>query len=578
MKERWKVTESFLKKFVYSVFKGFALWRKAGSHAAVIKALRSRIMFSGACCIIVFLVILYRLADVMIISRYGQIPPKIFSQEEIIQKVDIVDRNGELLATSLITASCYADPSVVIDIEETANKLSKIQEMPSAEKIKQKLSDKNKHFVWIMRHVTPEIQEKVMDLGLPGIKFQKDYKRIYIHGNLFSHTIGYTDIDGTGICGLERQFSDELKQHGLSGKRLVTTLDLRLQSIVYEELSSAIKKYSAQGGNGILMKSNGELLAIVSLPDYNPNDLKHVNIENMFNRNTLGVFEQGSILKILNVAIALDSGYAQPGSIFDATEPIRIGRFKITDFKGKHRPLTLTEAFVYSSNIASAKMAQMFGAKIQQEYMRKLGMLGIPEVEIPERGHAIVPTYWNDTTCMTVSYGYGLASTPLQTLTAVTSIVNDGIRVHPTLIQRASQHNSMEERIVSRETSILVREMMRAVVCYGTGKKADIPGISIIGKTGTAYKLKGRGYGSDGNRQRITTFIGGFPKDKPQYMLLVSLDDPKATSETCGYATAGWNIAPTAHKIFERIIPILNDGTIQKESTLKIVKYLKLDK
>lgn len=578
MKGRQKMTESLLKKIFNSLFEGFALWQKAESHVAVIKTLRSRIMFSGASCIIIFLVILYRLADVMIISRYRQIPTKISSQEEIIQKADIVDRNGALLATSLTTASCYADPSVVIDISDTANKLSRILGMPSAEKIKQKLNDKNKHFVWIMRHVTPGIQEKVMDLGLPGIKFQKDYKRVYIHGNLFSHTIGYTDIDGTGICGLERQFSDELKQHGLSGKRLVITLDLRLQSIMHEELSNAINKYSAQGGNGILMKSNGELLAVVSLPDYDPNDLKHVKIENMFNKNTLGVFEQGSILKILNVAIALDSGYAGPGSIFDATDPIRVGRFKITDFKGKHRPLTLAEAFVYSSNIASAKMAQMFGAKVQQEYMKKLGMLGAPEIELPERGHAIVPAYWGDVTCMTVSYGYGLASTPLQTLTAVTSIVNDGIKVHPTLLQRASRHNSTEERIVSCETSALVREMMRAVVCYGTGKKADIPGMGIIGKTGTAYKLKGRGYGSDGNRQRITTFIGGFPKDKPQYMLLVSLDDPKATSETCGYATAGWNIAPTAHKIFERIIPILNDGTIQKESTLKIVKYLKLDK
>ena len=570
--------EFLLKKIFNSIFEGFALWRKATSHIAVIKALRTRIMFSGACYLIIFLVISYRLADVMIISQYRQMPAKTFNQEEIIQKADIVDRNGELLATSLTTASCYADPSVVIDIEETASKLSEIQGMPSAEKIKQKLSDKNKHFVWVMRHVIPGIQEKVMDLGLPGIKFQKDYKRIYIHGNLFSHTIGYTDIDGAGMCGLERQFSDELKQHGSSGKRLVTTLDLRLQSIVHEEISNAIKKYSAQGGNGILMRTNGEVLAMVSLPDYDPNDLKHVKIENMFNRNTLGVFEQGSIMKILNVAIALDSGYANPGSMFDATEPIRIGRFKITDFNGKHRPLTLTEAFVYSSNIASAKMAQMFGAKIQREYMSKLGMLGTPEIELPERGHAIVPAYWQDITCMTISYGYGLASTPLQTLTAVTSIVNEGIKVTPTLLLRKSQDNSTEERIVSRETSTLVREMMRAVVCYGTGKKADVPGISIIGKTGTAYKLKGRSYGSDGNRQRITTFIGGFPKDKPQYMLLISLDDPKATSETCGYATAGWNIAPTAHKIFERIIPILNDGTIQKESPLKIVKYLKLDK
>lgn len=567
-----------LKKIFRSLLEGFALWRRAESHLAIMRALRARMMFSGACGIVIFLGISYRLANVMIISRYKHTEPKAFVQEEIVQKADIVDRNGELLATSLTTSSCYADPSVIIDVNETANKLSKIHGMPSAEKIERKLKDKNKHFVWITRHLTPNIQEEVMELGLPGIRFQKDYKRIYIHGNLFSHTIGYTDIDGIGMCGLERQYSDELRKNGTSGKRLVTTLDLRLQSIVREELSSAVSKYDAQGGNAILMTTNGEILAMVSLPDFDPNDLKHTKIENMFNRNTLGAIEQGSILKILNTAIALDSGSARLGSIFNATEPIRIGRFKITDFKGKQRPLTLVEAFVYSSNIASAKMAQEFGAKIQKEYLKKLGMLGKPEIELPECGHAIVPAYWSATTCLTVSYGYGLATTPLQTLTAVTSIINDGIKIHPTLLYGKSFQNPEAERVVSQETSSLIRELMRAVVCYGTGKKADIPGVSIIGKTGTAYKLKGRSYGSSGNRQRVTTFVGGFPKDKPRYMLLVSLDDPKASTETCGYATAGWNIAPTARNIFKRIIPIVNDGTMQRESPLKVVRYLNLEK
>ena len=569
--------KSIAKKVFRSLTEGFALWRNAKSHAAVMKALRSRIVFSGACGVVIFLCIAYRLTDVMIISQYRLVEQRSFAKEKTVRKADIVDRNGELIATSLTTASCYADPSVVIGIDETAERLSEIHGMPSAQKIKQKLRDTSKHFVWIARHITPQIKEQVMDLGLPGIKFQKDYKRIYIHGNLFSHIVGYTDIDGVGICGLERQYTDKLGEKTAHDKQLITTLDLRIQSIIHEELSNAIEKYKAKGGNAILMSVTGEILSMVSLPDFDPNDLKHVKIEYMFNRNTLGVFEQGSIMKILNIAIALDSGTANPGSVFDASAPVRIGRFKITDFKGKNRPLTLAEAFVYSSNIACAKMAHAYGQKVQRKYMQDFGILDKPEIELPECGHSIVPVYWTDVTCMTVSYGYGIATTPMQMLTAVTSIVNDGMKVHPTLLLSKAQSNSKAERVISSKTSALVRELMRAVVCFGTGKKAAVAGVSIIGKTGTAYKTKGRGYGTDGNRQRITTFIGGFPKDEPQYMLLVSLDDPKATSETFGYATAGWNIAPTARNIFERIVPILSDGKQKHESPLKVVKYLRLD-
>ncbi len=559
-----------------SLFEGFSLWRKSQNHASLMDALRTRIIFSGVCGIVMFLGIAYRLVDVMIISQFKHIQENAYPQEEIVQKADIVDRNGELIATSLTTASCYADPSVIIDIDSTAEKLSKIQGMPSCEKIKHKLQDKKKHFVWISRHVTPTIQEVIMDLGLPGIKFQKDYKRVYIHRNLFSHVIGYTDVDGVGTCGLECQYSDKLREKRSLNKKLITTLDIRLQSIVYEELSKAVEKFNAKGGNAILMSVDGEVLSIVSLPDFDPNNLREIKTESMFNRNTLGVFEQGSILKILNVAIALDSGSAGLSSVFDASEAIHIGRFKVTDFKGKNRPLTLAEAFVFSSNIASARIAQKFGPTVQKEYMKRFGMLDKPILEIPEIGHSIVPVNWTETTCMTVSYGYGLAVTPLQLLTAVTSIVNNGRKIEPTLLF-GKPKSAHQEQIVSTNTSELVRELMRAVVCFGTGKKAAVAGVPIFGKTGTAYKRIGRGYGADGNRQRITTFLGGFPKDKPQYMLLVSLDDPKATSETFGFATAGWNIAPTARKIFERIIPILYDGAVAEESPLKVTKYLKLD-
>lgn len=559
-----------------SLREGFALWRRCKDHSSLMKSLCKRLLFSGMAGVFFFSCVSYRLADVMIISKL--VPPQTgkTGRMDIVKKADIVDRNGELLATSLPTSSCYVDPSVVIDADKTAKLLSKIRGMPAFEKIKQKLADKNKRFVWLSRHITPQMQEQIMDLGLPGVQFQKDYKRVYIHGNLFSHVVGCSDIEGAGVCGLERQFSDELSVKKLSSKNLTTSLDLGLQVAVYEELSAAVAKYSAEGGNAILMASNGEILAMVSLPDFDSNKLEKLSISAMFNRNTMGAFEQGSILKILNVAIALDCGSAKLGSIFDASAPLKIGRFSVKDFKGKNRPLTLAEAFVFSSNIASARIAQSFGSKIQKAYMKRFGLLDKPTLEIAELGRPIVPASWTDATCMSVSYGYGLAVTPLQLLTAVTSIVNDGYKVQPTLLRDRQFETSKPEQLVSETTSAIVRDLMRAVVCFGTGKKAAVDGMDIFGKTGTAYKLTGRGYGSDGNRKRITTFLGGFPKDRPQYMLLVSLDNPKATSETHGYATAGWNIAPTARRIFERIIPLLHCEKTQP-SEIKVVKYLRLD-
>ncbi|MDR0695418.1 MAG: penicillin-binding protein 2 [Holosporales bacterium] len=562
-----------------SLFDGFALWRRAKSHSTLIEALRNRLLFAGVCAVLIFSGISYRLADVMVLSQFIDCRSKNWTSPGIIQKADIVDRNGELLATSITTASCYADPSVVIDIDEAAAKLNEIPGMPGIDRIKQKLSNRKKHFVWLARHITPQLRTQIMDLGIPGVHMLKDYKRIYIHKNLFSHVIGCSDIDGEGIYGLERKFSKQLFIKDATDKRkLVTTLDLRMQAIVHEELERAVKKFGAAGGNAMLMTTNGELIAIVSLPDFNPNNLKSTTSDAMFNRNTLGVFEQGSILKILNVAIAIDSGAASLGTVFDATEPIKIGKYLINDFRGKKRPLTLAEAFVFSSNIASAKIAQAFGASVQKAYMKKFGMLDKPQIEIPEVGRPLIPAHWTEATTMSVAYGYGLAVSPLQLLATVTSIINGGVRIVPTVINRRHPRANDQIRLVSSETSAIVRELMRSAVCYGTAKKASIDGTSIFGKTGTAYKVSGRGYGSDSTRKRITTFIGGFPSDDPQYMLLVTLDDPKPSQETFGYVTAGWNVAPAAHDIFNRIVPILCESVGKASTPIKVLKYVKLEK
>lgn len=555
---------------------GFALWRKIKNHEQLIAELKKRLLFTCGCGILLFLFIVIRLVNVMVISPYTR-EYKNYNREEVIRKSDILDRNGELLATSLTTASCYADPSVIVDLKDTVSKLSKIHGMPNANKIKQKLKDKSKHFVWLARHVHPSIQSKIMDLGLPGIHFQKDYKRIYIHGLLFSHIIGCTDVDCNGICGIEKEFNDKLVIKENEDNKLILSLDLRLQTIIREELLNSINKYKAKGAHAILMKTNGEILAMVSLPDFDPNNLQKYSNNDMFNRNTLGVFEQGSILKVLTAAIALDSGSSNLNSIFDASYPIQIGRFKITDFKGKERPLTLVESIVFSSNIGCAKIAQKFGSQIQKNYFKKFGMLDKISLEIPEMGAPIVPKDWTEVTCMTVAYGYGIAVSPLQLLTTITSIVNDGIKVSPTILMKNKVKKSKEIRIVSSKTSSLVRELMRAVVIYGTGKKVNLEETEIFCKTGTAYKRKGKkGYGGSTNRARLTTFVGGFPKDNPQYMLLVSLDEPQGIKETYNYATAGWNVVPTAKNIISRLLAWITDGEKSQPSSLSVEKYIKV--
>ena len=261
---------------------GFALWRKVKNHEQLIVELKKRLLFTCGCGVLLFLFIVIRLVNVIVISPYTR-EYKNYNREEVIRKSDILDRNGELLATSLTTASCYADPSVIVDLKDTVSKLSKIHGMPNANKIKQKLKDKSKHFVWLARHVHPSIQSKIMDLGLPGIHFQKDYKRIYIHGLLFSHIIGCTDVDCNGICGIEKEFNDKLVIKENEDNKLILSLDLRLQTIIREELLNSINKYKAKGAHAILMKTNGEILAMVSLPDFDPNNLQKYSNNDMFN-------------------------------------------------------------------------------------------------------------------------------------------------------------------------------------------------------------------------------------------------------------------------------------------------------
>lgn len=534
----------------------FSCWRFT-QHQQLLHTAKYRTFSACVIACFAYIAIAVRLVDVMVVrtSDCGSA----CKQQECHLRQNITDRNGTILATQLVTASVYANPKVIINSKEAAQKLHELFPHLSCEKLLKKLEAES-GFVWIERHVSPKMQQAVHSMGIPGVYLMNDSKRVYPHGSLACHVIGRCDIDGVGVSGIEAAFDTFLRTQNSD---LKLSIDIRVQHVVRDELAAAIAKFQAIAGNVMVMDIHtGEIIAMVSLPEYDLNkSIK--SMDDAFNRNTLGVYEQGSTFKILNAAIALETGVATPNSIFDATHPVHIGRFTITDFKGQNRPLTLTEALVHSSNIASIKIAQKFGYKVQRDFLAKFGMLQPVQLEISELGSPLLPKDWRETSMMTISYGYGISVTPLHTLVALSSVVNNGYVPVPTLQYIGAKKR--EERIrsfkrnpcISQKTSVMLRQILRKVVKHGNNT-ADIEGYQVFGKTGTAYKLSGKGgYGSDGNRHRTTSFIGGFSAKNPRYIFIIMLDDPKPTKETYGYAAAGWNAKPTAGKIIERIAPLL---------------------
>ncbi len=565
------------KTIIKSLWYRLSGWRFS-QHQQLLHTARQRTLSTTAIACVAFLAITIRLADVMVIRTPAcTIGCK---QQECQLRQNIVDRNGIILATQLVTASVYANPKVIIDAKEAANKLCSLFPHLVFENILQKLQS-NQGFVWIERHASPKMQEAVHSLGIPGIYLQPDQKRVYPHGTLACHVIGRCDIDGYGVSGIEQAFDTTLST---KEGELKLSLDIRVQHAVHDELVAALVKFKAIAANAMVMDvQTGEIIAMVSLPDYDPNR-QMKNLECGFNRNTLGVYEQGSTFKILNAAIALETGTSTLSSIFDATNPVHIGRFKITDFKGQKRPLNLVEALVHSSNIAAIKISQKFGPQVQKHFMGQFGILTPLNLEIPELGNTLTPKDWRETAMMSVSFGYGIAVTPLHSLSAMAGIVNNGYRPTPTL--RFVNAVNRQERIlsfsknpcVSEKTSTAIRMMMRTIVREGTAKKANIEGYQVFAKTGTAYQNKGKfgGYGSDADRHRTTSLIGGFPANKPRYLMIVMLDDPKPAEGTYGYATAGWNVTPTAGKIIERIAPLLGVESDFEEESQKTDDLMRL--
>jgi cell division protein FtsI (penicillin-binding protein 3) len=478
-----------------------------------------------------------------------------------VHRPDIVDRNGRLLATDIKGATLYADPQKVIDIDELVEQVTSMLPDVNAAELREKLKA-GKRFVRIRRELTPKQQEEIYELGLPGLDFIEEYRRVYPMGPTASHVVGLVDVDNRGLAGIEKFVDDNPQLTMLhpdspsSDESVSLSLDLGVQHVLREELSRAMATYHAKAAAGIVMDvHSGEVLALSSLPDFDPNRREQALEKDRLNRIGFGVYEMGSVFKVFTVAGVLDYGLASMHSTFDATGPIHYASFTISDFHGQHRVLSLPEVFTYSSNVGAAKMALEMGIDRHRAFLKRLGLLSRTPTEIGDTALPIIPTHWQKLNTMTIAFGHGLSVTPLQLATATLPLVNGGIAVTPTFLPRSREEGmSAGTRVLKPRTSAAMLKLMRLNVLKGTGKRANAEGYRVGGKTGTAEKVVGRHYSTS---SLLTSFLCTFPTDAPEYLVLVMLDEPQRVPESSNQATAGTNAAPTAGKIIERIGPIL---------------------
>ncbi|MBO6947283.1 MAG: penicillin-binding protein 2 [Rhodospirillales bacterium] len=514
---------------------------------------RNRLLVTAAVIAIAFAGIGARLVDLAVIGQTEQDDRATLATQPppLVSRADIVDRNGVVLASSLPTASLYADPSEVIDPEDAARKIADVFPDVDADKLAKHLAGDGR-FIWVKRNLSPEQQLEANRLGLPGFDFIEEERRIYPHGPLNAHVLGATDIDGNGVSGVEAYFDQRLRQ---SANPLSLSLDVRVQSILRAELSAAVTEFKALGGAGVVFDvRTGETVGLVSLPDFDPNDRSTYVGEARFNRATKGVYEMGSTFKLFTAAMALDTGTVDMQGGYDATQPIRIARFTISDYHAEKRWLSLPEIIVHSSNIGAAKMAVDVGGPGQQAYLKKFGLMRDAALELPEIGHPLTPSTWREINTMTISYGHGIAVTPVQLTAAIGSLVNGGMLRPATLLKHEAGAPVAGERILSNETSDKMRQLMRLVVAKGTGRKADAPGYFVGGKTGTAEKQFGGVYKK---KALMSSFVGAFPIQDPRYVVFAMIDEPVGNKRTFNYATGGWVAAPVVKRVVSQIGPLL---------------------
>lgn len=468
-------------------------------------------------------------------------------------RADIVDRNGVVLATTIRVPGVYADPLLLPDKALAARQLAAVVGGVDADDLRRRFEGARR-FAWVKHRITPQEQAAILELGLPGVSFNAAEHRVYPKERLAAHVTGFVDIDNRGLAGIERSLEGRLRQGGVPVR---LGLDVRVQQVVREELLRAASRFHAIGGNAMVLdRETGEVVAMVSLPDFDPNRVGDVRRIEYLNRNTGEAYELGSVFKIFSIAMALDSGKVALADRFDATGKLQIGRHRIGDDHAQDRVLSVPEIFQYSSNIGSARMAFKAGGAVPLEaFFRKIGFYDPPQVELVEVVRPRTPKRWAEVTVATTSFGHGLAVTPLQFLDAAAAIAGDGTRVAPTLLSRAEGAAPPRTRLIAEQTAADMRWLMWLAVAHGSGDQARLPTYLVGGKTGTAEKASRGGY----SRERVlASFLGAFPIQAPRYFVFAALDEPKGDKETFGFRYGGWTAAPVVAAIIDRIGPLLN--------------------
>ena len=474
------------------------------------------------------------------------------------ERGDIVDRNGDPLARTIDAWTIAIHPNKVIgDKLALAQRLAQLMPESSAEQYFALLKS-NKTFFYLRRRASPALVEAVNAIGEPGLAIQREPDRLYPQTSLAAHVIGFTDIDGHGVAGMERAFDSQLSDPASRGRPLVLSIDSRVQQALEHELLDAMTHFSAIGAAGVVMDvKTGEVLAMTSLPQLNPNAAGQGTDDARFNRATLGVYELGSTFKPFTVAMAMDSGIIKSfGKIYNCPQELHVYGHVVHDTHPYGRACTVAEIMKESSNIGTAQIADQVGAERQKAFLKKMGFLDPVRVELKERGRTLTPgSRWGPFETMTVGFGHGIAVTPLHLATGYATLFNGGV-YHPATLLKVDRNHPVPRgvRVFSEDTSYKMRSLLRLVVTQGTGKKADAPGYRVGGKTGTAEKLAGGHYTS---AAVVTSFAGVFPMDEPRYVMVMMLDDPKATAETYGFHTAAWNIGPAFGVAVSRIAPLL---------------------
>ena len=469
--------------------------------------------------------------------------------EELPRRADIVDRNGELLATTVAVYSLYADPRAIWDAEEVTARLVTVFEDLNRESVIARLEQKDRKFVWVRRGLTPRQRQAVFDLGLEGLGFEVESKRIYPRGTQSGHVLGHTNVDGVGQKGIELSLEDQLQGREAP---VMLTIDSGVQFVLEAELAEVAERHEVIGAVGLVIEaSTGSIRALASWPAFNPNRPGVASDEEERNRAVEGVYELGSIFKPLTVAAALEAGKLDLDERFDVRAPIVLRGRVITDTHEAAPRMTAATILAESSNIGTVKIAQRLEDTGLQDFYQNLGLLARAKIELPASARALPPPEWTDLAIATASYGHGIAVSPLAFAATYTAFANKGAQAELRLVE--TDEPPVLRRVMSEATADAVLDMLRGAVLEGTGRRGEAPGYRVAGKTGTAEKPIAGGYAADRN---VTSFAALFPANSPEYVVLIVLDDPRVL-EGDGGATAAWNAAPVAGRVIERIAPIL---------------------